>query len=54
MIGYFINNEPEWMFKEDCCIAHELLVQEEPLYTRRHLLRWLQDRYAGIEELNRA
>ena len=54
MIGYFINNEPEWMFKEDCCIAHELLVREEPLYTRRHLLRWLQDRYAGIEELNRA
>lgn len=54
MIGYFINNEPEWMFKEDCCIAHELLVREEPLYTRRHLLRWLQGRYAGIEELNRA
>ena len=54
LIGYFLHNEPEWMFQADCCVAHELMVKEEPLESRRHMQGWLKQRYAAVEALNAA
>lgn len=54
MIGYFLHNEPEWMFQLDCNIAFELLVREEPLESRKHLTQWLRERYGAVGALNAA
>ena len=54
LIGYFLHNEPEWMFQLDCCLAWELLVKDEPLSSRRHLADWLRQRYADVAALNAA
>lgn len=54
MIGYFLHNEPEWMFQSDCCVAYELLVKNEPLKSRGHMMGWLKARYDSIGALNRA
>jgi hypothetical protein len=54
LLGYFLHNEPEWMFQADCCLAWELLVKDEPLRSRRHLVEWLQQRYADVDALNAA
>lgn len=51
MIGYFLHNEPEWMFQLDCNIAWELLVKNEPLESRAHLKNWLASRYGTVEAL---
>ncbi|HBP38617.1 MAG TPA: beta-galactosidase, partial [Clostridiales bacterium] len=50
LIGYFLNNEPEWMFQEDCNLAYEMLVCEHPLETRKHWAAWISGRYADIGE----
>ena len=54
LVGYFLHNEPEWMFQFDDCVAWELLVREAPLQSRRHMTAWLQARYGDIHALNRA
>lgn len=54
LVGYFLHNEPEWMFQADCCVACELLVKEEPLYSRRHLMEWLKNAYQEVSRLNQA
>ena len=54
MLGYFLHNEPEWLFQADYCVARELMVAERPLYSRRHLQAWLRRRYDSLEELNQA
>jgi hypothetical protein len=54
LIGYFLHNEPEWMFQADCNLAWELLVKDEPLSSRRHLANWLRQRYETIDDLNTA
>lgn len=53
LLGYFLHNEPEWMFQADYCVAYELMVNEAPLESRRHLKGWLQARYADVDSLNR-
>ncbi|MDD3411563.1 MAG: beta-galactosidase, partial [Eubacteriales bacterium] len=54
LVGYFLHNEPEWMFQSDCNVAYELLVKEEPLESRSHMAAWLAGRYQTIERLNAA
>ena len=54
LIGYFLHNEPEWMFQADCCVAYELLVKEEPLQSRRPMMEWLRERYQTPERLSQA
>lgn len=54
LIGYFLHNEPEWMFQSDCCVAYELMVKDEPLESRRHLLAWIRERYSDVNALNAA
>ncbi len=54
LIGYFLHNEPEWMFQSDCCVAYELLVKDEPLQSRRPMMEWLRERYGSIGALNEA
>lgn len=54
LIGYFLTNEPEWLFQPDCNIAWELLVNRARLRSREHLIGWLRDRYDRIEKLNAA
>lgn len=51
LIGYFLHNEPEWMFESGYCVAYELLVKEAPLHSRRHLMAWLKQKYGCIENL---
>jgi len=54
LLGYFMHNEPEWMFQADVNIAWELLVKNEPLKSRAHMMNWLKERYATAEELSKA
>ncbi len=54
LLGYFLHNEPEWMFQIDCCIAYELLVKNEPLKSRHHMMAWLKKRYGTIDAMNAA
>lgn len=54
LLGYFLHNEPEWMFQADCCVAYELMVKDEPLKSRAHLEGWLRARYADADALNAA
>lgn len=52
LIGYFLHNEPEWMFESDCNIAWELLVENKPLKSRENMMTWLKERYGDIESFN--
>ncbi len=54
LIGYFLHNEPEWMFQINCNIAWELLVNNRPLKSREHMMKWLKARYGSIDALNAA
>ena len=54
LLGYFMHNEPEWMFQLDVNLAFELLVKPEPLKSRAHMAAWLQKRYATAESLSQA
>ena len=54
LLGYFLHNEPEWMFQSDYCVAYELLVKEEPLRSRRNMMEWLKAKYGSPAALNDA
>ena len=54
LMGYFMHNEPEWLFEESINIAWELLVRPEPLHSRSHLAAWLEKRYGTADNLSRA
>lgn len=54
MIGYFINNEPEWLVASNVNIAERLLVSPLPLESKKELIRFLQDKYPSVEAFNRA
>ncbi len=53
-IGYFITNEPEWMFQKDVNLAERTFAMEPSCATRKELVRVLQDKYKTIEALNTA
>lgn len=51
MIGYFINNEPEWS-AEDLNVAERLLVSKEDLYSKKEIVRFLKEKYKDVEQFN--
>lgn len=54
MIGYFINNEPEWLVASDVNIAQRLLVSPLELESKKELIRFLQEKYITVECFNDA
>ena len=55
MIGYFITNEPEWLFQASVNPAERVLAYPGHLYSKDALIDFLTERYAGeIEKLNAA
>ncbi len=54
LIGYFLQNEPQWAFG-NLYPAAEMLEAGEPSFTRSELVRWLKARYGNdIEAFSRA
>lgn len=55
MIGYFINNEPEWLFMAGVNKTEQMLMKDYPFASRRKFIEFLSERYGGdIGALNRA
>jgi hypothetical protein len=54
LIGYFLTNEPEWLFQQSVNPAERVLAYDGPLASKDALISFLQDRYLGIEALNSA
>ncbi len=54
MIGYFINNEPEWLVERRVSIAEELIKSGEPLESKRELVKFLKNKYETAERFNEA
>ena len=53
MIGYFINNEPEWKFQY-INLAERVFAHPAKLASKRALTGWLKGKYGSIEALNSA
>lgn len=47
MIGYFITNEPEWLFQSSVILAERVLASHEPLASKDALIDFLRERYDG-------
>lgn len=47
LIGYFITNEPEWLFQESVNPAERVLAYDGSLYSKDALIDFLRNRYAG-------
>lgn len=45
MIGYFINNEPEWLVARRTNIAEELIKSEKQLYSKHEFIRFIKEKY---------
>ena len=54
MIGYFVNNEPEWKFQASVNPAERVFAHKERLASKEVLIRFLRDEYSSIDALNRA
>jgi len=54
MIGYFINNEPEWLVQANVNIAERLMVSPLPLESKKELIAFLQKKYITVEAFNEA
>jgi hypothetical protein len=53
MIGYFVNNEPEWKF-QDVNLAERTFAHKGRLATKDALIGILKDKYKTIDSLNRS
>jgi len=53
LIGYFLRNEPHWAFGA-YNLGEQMLTQDGRSASRNRLVRWLRERYAEVERLNRA
>jgi hypothetical protein len=54
LIGYFITNEPEWLFQKNICLAERLLAHPANLASKQHLITFLRERYPDIHTLNQS
>ncbi|AEV29398.1 Beta-galactosidase [Sphaerochaeta pleomorpha str. Grapes] len=54
LIGYFITNEPEWLFQQTTNPAERLLAQDGDSASKNALIDFLQKRYGDIMYLNEA
>ncbi len=52
LIGYFLTNEPEWLFQADVCLSERLLASEIPFTSKRVLIGRLRGQYGDIDALN--
>ncbi|HEY8422096.1 MAG TPA: beta-galactosidase [Thermoclostridium sp.] len=53
MIGYFVNNEPEWRFQQ-VNLAERVFAHKEKLASKNALISILKGKYQNIEALNSA
>ena len=53
-IGYFINNEPEWMFQKDVNVAERTLAMDEQTASKTELIHILKEKYHTVSEWNKA
>lgn len=54
LIGYFMQNEPNWAFAGDINLAREMFRYEDSFVTKDKLIEFLENKYEGdIEGLNR-
>ncbi len=55
LIGYFVTNEPEWLFQRSVNPAERVLAHPKPLATKKALVEFLRERYQNeISRLNSA
>ena len=54
LIGYFVTNEPEWLFYADVNLCWQLLHKPGCVASRRRLIEFLQGRYGSVDALNAA
>lgn len=54
LIGYFVGNEPKWMFPGAAQPFQIIFQSDQHPHTRAEAVRWLQQRYADIAALNAA
>ncbi len=54
MIGYFLRNEPAWAFVDQLMLADEVLYNPKRTACKEALIKFLAERYGGIEQLNQA
>ena len=54
MIGYFVTNEPEWLFGWNINLCERLVSEPGCIATKREFIRRLRDTYADIAALNAA
>lgn len=54
MIGYFITNEPEWVFQTSVNLAERVFAHPKRLASKEALIELLCQKYRSIEALNRA
>lgn len=51
MIGYFINNEPEWYFQQTVGLVQEMLLSEADFATKEVFIQYLSEKYRGEVKL---
>ncbi len=55
MIGYFINNEPEWLVQHNVNPAERLLANKHKLHSKTALIQFLKSKYKEeIQEFNKS
>lgn len=54
MIGYFLRNEPSWAFVQHLMIAEKVLENPKPSACKERFLKWLEEKYKNVENLNKA
>ncbi len=54
MIGYFINNEPEWIVSDRVNIAERLITSDQQLESKKELIKFLKNKYTTVDAFNKA
>ena len=54
MIGYFINNEPEWKFQVSVNLAERVFAHPKRLASKQALIALLVQKYGDVQKLNAA
>jgi len=54
MIGYFVTNEPEWLFYEGVNLTERMLARSEDLVSKREFIRRMKEKYQTIADFNQA
>lgn len=52
LIGYFVTNEPEWLFATQVNLAQQLLVNDGCLASKKAFVSYISKKYKGLNELN--